>query len=1133
ENVSSTSTLKDLPVRRAIVRTKLSSVGQSVPFPAIANAEGKYALYAIASATDWNLFASSLAVEVTATDPLSRVSKTLTISGNYTFFKASEASNRDIKLVDLSQVPDTTPPALSILVRGEHYYGGSAEIGKELEITLTATDAGGISATNLSFNLNPINDTLRQTSSCIPGGCTWIYRYIPQETGLFSYPVTIQAVITDDVGNRAEKLFSVSANRSGTILQPDPNKPPSVLIGSIDPPNGSIGVPVNQIIRIGFTEPVDINSGNLILKEISGATVDADYRTQTYNGQYLVEIHPKSNLNFKTSYQVDITAHVTDFDQPTPRALANPQTVAFTTPAITLTGALPLENARDAALFTAEGKKYLLVANDAQGVALLNVTQPSVPREVARVSILSPPYAQTNGVAVSDQALYTDREGSSVYRIGVATTYDTVLGMGVFRVFALNDPLPGEEILPRFIGGAILAADYSGVPTKVAIVDKYAYVTTLLLGIQIVDINKVIEPHLPSANVLAGAVDTTAQDGAETWPIDIKAIGTHVFALTRRLGLSSGELIAVDGSNPAIAQITDAAPLSRPNKLAVVGSVPIINRDGSENVKDLAFVSNGNQLQIVDVTDISQLVYLSTLTLEENIGNLTVDLERRLLYISQGVGKIQIVDLREIRNPKAVGTLAVATPGVLISEGGNLYIAEGTAGVKIAQLTEGVIRFEDQHQNQVVGAVTDGVTQVEVIVEGIEDTTRPVTLTLEDSNVPQLGGIGGWVDGTSRPATITVTPQVESGVIRAKAKYEVPETFVRFGSNGQPVDPAELEIPERGVKVTAKQLTAQGVSITLANEQLILKRPPVLLVHGTWGGPETWEKFEPQLNQKNLFTVLSADYSKPQDGYQFSNVGSLAVNYHIIEIYIERLLDKLIGKGIAATKADIVAHSLGGLVVRKYCAVRQDDCRRNIHKLITLGTPHLGTEVANFLESKRGTEPYSIFLRKIHKYFPGSVDGPALSEQAVGGPTIQDLLNNPLPVPMHMIVGQTPDGMMPYDLGLGVMWAGFRAIFNIVPDVSFPDRITFDPLGQEVLIHSVPMFGLTEPSGVPDISLGRNDRLVAMYSQRLRLYNNSISVFTEVDHVKIHDNEEPINNLVGGVKVLLESPTTSDLFLIE
>jgi len=46
---------------------------------------------------------------------------------------------------------------------------------------------------------------------------------------------------------------------------------------------------------------------------------------------------------------------------------------------------------------------------------------------------------------------------------------------------------------------------------------------------------------------------------------------------------------------------------------------------------------------------------------------------------------------------------------------------------------------------------------------------------------------------------------------------------------------------------------------------------------------------------------------------------------------------------------DIVAHSMGGLVVRSFCEKEKEFCKESIRKLITIDTPHLGSELADLL----------------------------------------------------------------------------------------------------------------------------------------------------------------------------------------
>ena len=55
--------------------------------------------------------------------------------------------------------------------------------------------------------------------------------------------------------------------------------------------------------------------------------------------------------------------------------------------------------------------------------------------------------------------------------------------------------------------------------------------------------------------------------------------------------------------------------------------------------------------------------------------------------------------------------------------------------------------------------------------------------------------------------------------------------------------------------------------------------------------------------------------------------------------------EALIKIGYKVKKIDIVGHSMGGNLIRLY--LQSDDYKFDIHKLITLNTPHSGTQLAN------------------------------------------------------------------------------------------------------------------------------------------------------------------------------------------
>jgi pimeloyl-ACP methyl ester carboxylesterase len=157
------------------------------------------------------------------------------------------------------------------------------------------------------------------------------------------------------------------------------------------------------------------------------------------------------------------------------------------------------------------------------------------------------------------------------------------------------------------------------------------------------------------------------------------------------------------------------------------------------------------------------------------------------------------------------------------------------------------------------------------------------------------------------------------------------------------------------IAFTPDAAIAGRTNTTYARRKITIKRPPVVLVHGVWSNAGTWSKGYTSPTPTGGWLVGQMDYScnagSPcTDAASFSNPKTLAK----LKEDISKTVKESRGQGTAATKVDIVAHSMGGLVTRTMIAGstyrRPDNFQEgDVRRLVTLTTPHWGSQFANLL----------------------------------------------------------------------------------------------------------------------------------------------------------------------------------------
>jgi pimeloyl-ACP methyl ester carboxylesterase len=282
----------------------------------------------------------------------------------------------------------------------------------------------------------------------------------------------------------------------------------------------------------------------------------------------------------------------------------------------------------------------------------------------------------------------------------------------------------------------------------------------------------------------------------------------------------------------------------------------------------------------------------------------------------------------------------------------------------------------------VYGIAADGVAQV-VLRIGANYEGQQITLSMMDeagvavaADVSGQPGVYGWlssVNGNEHANQLSVTAKQVDRTYMAFAVYHAPIDFSRSAQRPTINDDAAIS---RTIQFNAVPAAPSDTSFSVTS-QLTVWRPPVVLVHGLWADKSSWRTFSPFVTD-NRFFIHSVDYSygvsvntpvppiiNPLLGGNLDLSGmranSLGFDYNApavldaIQDYI-RMFRTF--RNAAAAQADIVAHSMGGVVSRtligrdtykKAGAGRDSFGQGSIHKLITIGTPHYGTPLAQML----------------------------------------------------------------------------------------------------------------------------------------------------------------------------------------
>lgn len=193
--------------------------------------------------------------------------------------------------------------------------------------------------------------------------------------------------------------------------------------------------------------------------------------------------------------------------------------------------------------------------------------------------------------------------------------------------------------------------------------------------------------------------------------------------------------------------------------------------------------------------------------------------------------------------------------------------------------------------------------------------------------------------------------QVETAVNNTQSVNGLDDAFSLYTAPANYGDASASRMVQFTFYYTPSQELGNG-NTTMFTANLNVVRPPVMLIHGIWGSG-VWPNFFIKNDQTHW--TFPADYSA-------TNASSYSVNFPNVQTWIAQTLNKARNNGIAVTQADVIAHSMGGILTRLYASsskFQRDDNYEmgDVHRLVTLDTPHIGSSFANLIVGLHNAVP--------------------------------------------------------------------------------------------------------------------------------------------------------------------------------
>jgi len=343
----------------------------------------------------------------------------------------------------------------------------------------------------------------------------------------------------------------------------------------------------------------------------------------------------------------------------------------------------------------------------------------------------------------------------------------------------------------------------------------------------------------------------------------------------------------------------------------------------------------------------------------------------------------------------------------MVDMSGKLFLKLLKAG---RPLSYRIIERLDAEGKDVKGVAADGAVKILIRVRVGSKTSSQATVTFSlksddgaigTSGQPFYDGKFSQIDNTgSLDSRFTLdTRDARRGQV-AFILYTAPDDFVRTVSD------------ETGVmRIISPSIIIDGKKLPF-DHQIEIVRPPIMLLHGLWSNRHTWTwplVKDPRFNE----IIHLEDYKK-------TNASAFLTNLNVPRVGVQRALELVREKGHAATRADVIAHSMGGILSRLYISSfldmieyeRKDNFDDgDIHKLITVDTPHQGSPWGNFLEDNINNGGITMLAIRDTQLTPRGfcTNCGAVRDLKTNGEILSNLPE--VSVPSHAVVGTGGDNV--------------------------------------------------------------------------------------------------------------------------